>query len=53
MDTWYFPSLISLIVLALVIPVWPHSKGWTWAPAGMIGMIAGIIIAVTSVSRVA
>lgn len=50
---WYLPSVVVLVVLALVVPVWPHSKGWTWAPAGMIAMIAAIILTVTAVDRLA
>lgn len=29
--------LISLIVLA-ALPAWPWSRGWGWAPAGMLTM---------------
>ncbi len=53
MPSWILPSLIVSVLFVLVMPVWPHSKGWTWAPAGMVGMIGGIIISVTLVSRLA
>ncbi len=29
--------LIAVLVLAAV-PVWPWSRGWGWAPAGMLAM---------------
>lgn len=45
----YAPLIIVAVVLLLVIPTWPWSKGWTWVPAGMIGMIAAIVGLVTLV----
>ena len=39
---------ILLIVLVLVllgaIPTWPHSKGWGYAPSGVIGLLVVILI---------
>jgi hypothetical protein len=29
--------LVTLLVIAAV-PVWPWSRGWGWAPAGMLAM---------------
>lgn len=45
----YGPMIVVLVILALTLPVWPYSKGWTWAPAGMVGMIAAIVLLVTAV----
>lgn len=42
------PVVQVTIVAALtlfVAPLWPWSRGWTWAPAGMLGMgLAGILL---------
>lgn len=36
--------LIALLVIA-AIPWWPWSRGWGWAPAGMLGMgLATLIV---------
>lgn len=45
----YVPAAVVTIVLLLTLPLWPWSRGWTWVPAGMIGMIAGIVWLVTLV----
>lgn len=50
---WFLPSLVVLVVLLLAMPLWPWSKGWTWVPAGMIGMIAAIVWTITAVDRLA
>lgn len=36
--------LIALLVIG-AIPWWPWSRGWGWAPAGMLGMgLATLIV---------
>ena len=41
-------SLILLIVLVIVligaIPAWPHSRGWGYAPSGVIGLILVVVL---------
>jgi len=36
LPTW--PVAIIALLTAFVAPVWPWSRGWTWAPAGMLAM---------------
>jgi hypothetical protein len=38
--------LIIILILALVgvIPVWPHSRSWGYAPSGGVGLIVLILI---------
>jgi hypothetical protein len=33
-DNWALAAIVAVLTL-LVAPVWPWSRGWTWAPAGM------------------
>jgi hypothetical protein len=41
--TWQTMVLSALIVF--VAPLWPWSRGWTWAPAGMLAMgLAGVVL---------
>jgi hypothetical protein len=38
--------LIIILVLALVgiIPIWPHSRSWGYAPSGGVGLIVLIVV---------
>lgn len=50
---WAIPSLVVLVSLVFVLPLWPWSKGWTWVPTGMVGMIAAYVWLVTAVHQLA
>ncbi len=36
------PNLVPMVLVGLLVlgalPFWPWSKGWGWAPAGILGM---------------
>ena len=38
--------LLIVLVLALlgVIPTWPHSKGWGYAPGGAVGLLVVVLV---------
>jgi hypothetical protein len=38
--------LLIVLVLALlgVIPTWPHSRSWGYAPGGMLGLIVVVVL---------
>jgi hypothetical protein len=38
--------LLIILILALigVIPAWPHSRGWGYAPSGIVGLILVILL---------
>jgi hypothetical protein len=38
--------LLIILVLALigVIPTWPHSRQWGYAPSGIVGVILVVIL---------
>jgi hypothetical protein len=39
------PAVLIALVLVFVLPVWPWSRGWGWAPAGMVAMgLATLIV---------
>jgi hypothetical protein len=45
--------LVILIVLLLgVIPAWPHSRSWGYAPSGGIGLILVILIVLMVLGRI-
>jgi len=46
--------LLIVLVLALlgVIPVWPHSRSWGYAPGGIIGIILVILLVLFLLGRI-
>jgi len=38
--------LLIVLVLALlgVIPSWPHSRGWGYAPGGVVGLVLVVVL---------
>lgn len=38
--------LLIVLVLALlgVIPSWPHSRSWGYAPGGMVGLVLIVVL---------
>jgi Protein of unknown function (DUF3309) len=46
---------ILLVVLVLmlvgVIPTWPHSKGWGYAPSGVLGLVVLILLVLVLTGR--
>jgi hypothetical protein len=45
--------LLIILILALVgmIPVWPHSRSWGYAPSGGVGLIVLIIVILLLMGR--
>ena len=39
----FVPSLVMLAFVVLTAPIWPYSRGWGWAVAGMSGV--GLLVA--------
>jgi hypothetical protein len=46
--------LLIVLVLALlgVIPTWPHSKGWGYAPSGVVGLLVVILIVMLVMGKI-
>ena len=32
------PTVLIGVLVAAALPMWPWSRGWGWAPAGMLAM---------------
>jgi hypothetical protein len=32
------PTVLLALLVIFVMPVWPHSRGWGWPPAGILAM---------------
>ena len=46
---------ILLIILVLMlfgaIPTWPHSRGWGYAPSGVLGLLVLVIVVLLLLGR--
>ncbi len=49
-------GMVILIVLVLallgVIPTWPHSRSWGYAPSGVVGLLAVVLIVLLVSGRI-
>jgi hypothetical protein len=44
--------LVVLILLLIgVIPTWPHSRSWGYAPSGLLGLVVVVIIVLMVLGR--
>lgn len=44
--------IVLILVLLGVIPTWPHSRNWGYAPSGIIGLILLILIILLLLGRI-
>ncbi|MGO4766273.1 DUF3309 family protein [Cupriavidus sp. 2KB_3] len=43
--------IVLVLVLIGVIPAWPHSRSWGYAPSGVLGLVLLIIIVLLVLGR--
>ena len=45
--------LLIVVVLALlgVLPSWPHSRSWGYAPSGVVGLVAVVLVVMLATGR--
>ena len=45
--------LLIVVVLALLgaLPSWPHSRSWGYAPSGVIGVVAVVLVVMLVAGR--
>jgi len=49
------PTILLIIVILLligVLPTWPHSASWGYAPSGGVGLILLVIVVLMLVGRI-
>jgi hypothetical protein len=44
--------VVLLLILLGVIPVWPHSRSWGYAPSGGLGLILIILLVLLVLGRI-
>jgi hypothetical protein len=49
-------ATVLLIILILILigafPAWPYSRGWGYAPSGLVGMLIVIVLILIVLGRV-
>ena len=43
--------IVLILILIGVIPTWPHSRGWGYAPSGILGLLLVIVIVLLLLGR--
>jgi hypothetical protein len=44
-------SIVLILMLIGVIPTWPHSRSWGYAPSGVLGLVVVVIIVLLLTGR--
>lgn len=46
--------ILIVIVLMLVgaVPTWPHSRSWGYAPSGLLGTVAVVLLILVVIGRI-
>jgi hypothetical protein len=44
--------VVLILILLGVIPTWPHSRSWGYAPSGAIGLLLVILIVLLLLGRI-
>ena len=44
MSTRLLLLIIVIVLLIAVLPTWPHSRGWSYYPGGILGVILIILL---------
>jgi hypothetical protein len=43
--------VVLILMLIGVIPTWPHSRSWGYAPSGVLGLVVVVIIVLLLLGR--
>jgi hypothetical protein len=44
--------IIFILILVGALPTWPHSRGWGYAPSGLLGAVVLIIVVLLLLGRI-
>jgi Protein of unknown function (DUF3309) len=44
--------VILILILIGVIPTWPHSRGWGFAPSGIVGLLVVVLLVLLLMGRI-
>ena len=43
--------IVLILILIGVIPTWPHSRSWGYAPSGVLGLVVVVILVLLLMGR--
>jgi len=43
--------IVLILMLIGVVPTWPHSRSWGYAPSGVLGLVVVIILVLLLMGR--
>ena len=43
--------IILILILIGVIPTWPHSRSWGYAPSGILGVVVVVVLVLLLLGR--
>ena len=43
--------IVLILMLIGVVPTWPHSKSWGYAPSGVLGLVVVVILVLLLMGR--
>jgi hypothetical protein len=52
MNLWTVVLVILILMLIGVLPTWPHSTQWGYAPSSMVGLLVVILIVLLLMGRI-
>jgi Protein of unknown function (DUF3309) len=44
--------IVLVLILVGVIPTWPHSRGWGYAPSGAVGAVLIVLLILFLLGRI-
>jgi len=44
--------IVLILMLIGVIPTWPHSRSWGYAPSGVLGLVVVVILVLLLLGRI-
>jgi len=44
--------VVLILILIGVIPAWPHSRSWGYAPGGVVGLLVAILVILLLLGRI-
>jgi len=44
--------VVLILILIGVIPAWPHSRNWGYAPGGAVGLLLAILVILLLLGRI-
>lgn len=51
MTTGTILLIVLILILIGVIPTWPHSRGWGYAPGGVVGVLLIVLLVMLMTGR--